>query len=268
MSNELMDQFGQSGTSSIVAIAVGILFLLLYFYKSKVKDRIFYVNKPMQLRIFLLCTVMLMSTQQVFSWMSIGYEAALNLIGYTSMDAIESASEISYTVSMFLYASIFGPIAEEVVYRGFVMRNMLKCGRVFAIVVSSVLFGAMHGNMMQSIYAFTAGLVFAYVAVEYSIKWSILLHIINNMIFGDLLGYLLAFFSESTQNMVYFIINMGFFIGGIIILFLYRNKIKEYLHTYKAPTKSYRYAFTAILCIVFLVMEFVACLSGVEKLCV
>lgn len=124
MSNELMDQFGQSGTSSIVAIAVGILFLLLYFYKSKVKDRIFYVNKPMQLRIFLLCTVMLMSTQQVFSWMSIGYEAALNLIGYTSMDAIESASEISYTVSMFLYASIFGPIAEEVVYRGFVMRNM------------------------------------------------------------------------------------------------------------------------------------------------
>ena len=95
------------------------------------------------------------------------------------------------------------------------MRNMLKCGRVFAIVVSSVLFGAMHGNMMQSIYAFTAGLVFAYVAVEYSIKWSILLHIINNMIFGDLLGYLLAFFSESTQNMVYFIINMGFFIGGI-----------------------------------------------------
>ena len=35
--------------------------------------------------------------------MSIGYEAALNLIGYTSMDAIESASEISlYGIHVFI----------------------------------------------------------------------------------------------------------------------------------------------------------------------
>jgi len=48
-----------------------------------------------------------------------------------------------------------------------------------------VLFGLFHGNLVQSPYAFVVGLVLGYTAVEYSITWAMVLHMLNNLILGD-----------------------------------------------------------------------------------
>lgn len=266
MSNEFINQMNQSGTSSLVAIVIGLLFLVLYFYVGKSKVRVFQVDQRMTIRVFLLSTVMLMSTQMVYSLLAPLYEAGLNIFQLTAEEAIESPSEMSMTVSMFLYASLGAPLAEELVYRGFVMKSLQKYGKVFAIVFSAVLFGAMHGNVMQSIYAFFAGLVFGYVAMEFSLKWSVILHMVNNMLFGDLLSYLLTFASDTLKDITYVTINIGFFLGGILILILYRDKIRDYFHTHKTPKGYYRYAFTSICTIIFLVAQFLMCLLGIQKM--
>ncbi len=266
MSDEVVTRLSQSGSSSIVAIIIGVLVLFLYFHFGKRKIRFFQNDRRMTVRFFLLSLVMLMSTQMLYSALAPIYEAGLNLFQYTAKEAIESPSEMSTTVSMFLYASLLGPLAEELVYRGFVMQNLKKYGKVFAIVFSSVLFGVMHGNMMQSIYAFFAGLVFGYVAMEFSLIWSVILHMINNMLFGDLLSYLLTFTSTSIKDVVYIIINIGFFVGGMLILFIYRERIRDYLQTHKPQKGWYRYAFTSICTILFIIIEFAVCLMGISEM--
>ena len=60
------------------------------------------------------------------------------------------------------------------------MRSLQRYGVNFAIVVSALLFGAYHFILFQSIFAFFTGLLLAYVCQRFSIKWSMLLHILNN----------------------------------------------------------------------------------------
>ena len=79
-----------------------------------------------------------------------------------------------------------GPIAEEIVYRGFVMNILKPYGKHFAIVCSAIIFGIMHANIHQIFFAILVGLVLGYVAMEYSLKWAVALHIFNNCIFSFL----------------------------------------------------------------------------------
>src|SRR5699024_12084498 len=58
--------------------------------------------------------------------------------GYSFMGSIEAATGTSSTVSMVLYAGIFGPVFEEIIYRGFLMKSLQRYGKTFAILVSAV----------------------------------------------------------------------------------------------------------------------------------
>jgi hypothetical protein len=65
-------------------------------------------------------------------------------------------------------------------FRGAVLRALQPYGTNFAIVLTSLLFGLYHLVLFQGAFAFFVGLVFAYCALRFSIKWSMLLHLINN----------------------------------------------------------------------------------------
>ena len=58
---------------------------------------------------------------------------------YTTSDSLEDASG---TLAMILYAGFLGPIVEEVIFRGVVLRGFAKYGKVFAIVTSALPFSA------------------------------------------------------------------------------------------------------------------------------
>lgn len=62
---------------------------------------------------------------------------------------------------------IMGPLLEELVYRGLVYRRFQEKGsRITAAAGSAVIFGAMHFNLVQGIYAFAAGLLLAYIVAK------------------------------------------------------------------------------------------------------
>lgn len=80
-----------------------------------------------------------------------------------------------------LYVCILGPITEEILCRGAILRIASPVGKVCAIVLSSVLFGFMHGNYSQMVNATIMGLVLAYVAVKSeSVFVPCIMHIFNN----------------------------------------------------------------------------------------
>jgi hypothetical protein len=112
-------------------------------------------------------------------------EFSLRLFGYTAMTQLTAASSTSTTLSMFLYTSIAAPICEELIYRGFVLRSFQGYGKVFSIILSALLFGVMHANLFQMLFAFLVGLVLGYVATEYSIFWSMVLHLLKHSFFSS-----------------------------------------------------------------------------------
>ena len=79
---------------------------------------------------------------------------------------------------------LLGPIAEELVFRGLLVKNAKKeFGLIGCMVLSGIAFGIMHLNPIQGIYAIPLGMIFAYFAYRYnSIIPTILAHIINNSI--------------------------------------------------------------------------------------
>lgn len=105
-----------------------------------------------------------------------------------SLFGIESPQMPSYLektgISLFLnilIVSIFPAILEEMVFRGYFLRTLLPYGEGFAILVSSVLFAMMHGNILQIPFAFIVGLTCGYLVIHTGRIWpAMLLHFLNN----------------------------------------------------------------------------------------
>ncbi len=75
------------------------------------------------------------------------------------------------------------PICEELVYRGLIYMRMRQYLDInVAMIASALIFGCVHGNLIQGIYGFLVGILFAYVYEQYgSLKAPVLVHISANM---------------------------------------------------------------------------------------
>ena len=93
------------------------------------------------------------------------------------------------------------------------MNNLKKYGIKTAIISSSILFGLSHYNIDMIIPAFFIGIVLSYVAYRYSIKYSILMHILINMISEIGEASLLIFVIIAIFLLIFYLF---FFISGLI----------------------------------------------------
>ena len=112
--------------------------------------------------------------QMVFQLVTGILESLFNVFGLSILESLNTVS--TDTPSMYLYAGILAPITEELLFRGLILRTMEPFGKKFAIFTSAFLFGMFHGNLPQAPFAFAVGLVLGYTAMEYSIGWSMALH--------------------------------------------------------------------------------------------
>lgn len=77
--------------------------------------------------------------------------------------------------------SIIPAICEELAMRCFSLQLLRKYGKGFGVVAVSIVFGLLHGNVVQFIFAFLIGLVLGYVTVRTdSIVPAIFIHALNN----------------------------------------------------------------------------------------
>lgn len=229
-------------------------------------NSIFKSQEKMTANTFSKILCVFMGMQFLFSIFGELLEKGLNLIGYSSMASMETASSTSTTISMFLYAGFIGPIVEELVYRGIVMKRLEKHGKFFALVISSILFGVMHMNLPQGIFATGVGLILGYTAMNYSLKWAIILHIINNCLFGDIMSYALSGFSDNTQTAITHLVIIGFFVVGKTIIIKKWTTIKEFISQHKSEKKTYIYAFTSLGFILFILASTAIAISDLTPL--
>lgn len=98
---------------------------------------------------------------------SVGLNILLSLTGLVqASESYQDVADRQYSVVFGVGVVLFGlisPIAEEIVFRGLVFNRMRRYyPTIAAIVVSGVLFGAYHGNLVQGIYGGCMGILLAY----------------------------------------------------------------------------------------------------------
>jgi len=82
---------------------------------------------------------------------------------------------------MILYIAVLGPLVEEYIFRWVLLNRLRPFGEKAAILFSALMFGLLHGNLTQFLYATAIGIIFGYVAVKTGrMVYNCLLHILVN----------------------------------------------------------------------------------------
>lgn len=124
---------------------------------------------------------------------------------------------------------VVAAIAEELTLRGYVMGNLRKYGDRFAIIVSSIVFALMHGNLVQAPFALIAGFGIGYFTVKTGTLWTaVAIHAANNFI-STAISYAMDYFSEEAVSLLYSFALYGFIFFGLIAIWLLKSRNNQKL---------------------------------------
>lgn len=135
------------------------------------------------------------------------------------MPQMMEPTPVSLLLNIFVIA-VLPAILEEVLFRGCVLRVLRPYGDFFAVFVSAVLFGLMHGNIRQIPFAFIVGLALGWLYVSTnSILLPMLVHFTNNAL-SVVMEYLAFDLTDGGANYFYAVIIYVLAIIGAVALIL------------------------------------------------
>lgn len=189
----------------VMMLALAIVSLLIR--RGNLKEDLGNYKRPISLNFFIAC-VGLTSLISLFAGILTALlDLIFNQFGWIMEIAIDHSGSNQEQISWLplLYSSILAPVMEEAVYRGSLMTISKDQGKGFAIILTSLLFSLMHGNLAQIPFAFLMGLVLGYLSLEYSLLAAIALHIYNNFILAEVMGFLMDSGPESLGTLSLFL---------------------------------------------------------------
>ncbi len=187
------------------------------------------------------CVLMAFAFHAVGIALEYGVDFILYSTGYEviSFD-YETKNDAATVLTDVISSVIAAPIAEEMFFRGVVLKQTSRVSARFGIIFSAVMFGLMHGNPYQFVMATVIGLYFGYITVKTdSLIPSIVCHIaINGMMsVSDVIGLL----GEEIGNVTFFAVYAVEILLGILGIWLYKKsgekaKLPPYTEYHKKRT--------------------------------
>ncbi len=109
----------------------------------------------------------------------------------SSYDSLIVRFQFLMPLPFLIYACILGPIGEELLFRGYMLKGLQnKYGITVALLASSVIFAVFHWNIVQILNALIMGIVFGGLYIKTGSVFSCMLaHIINNSIAMYIMNY-------------------------------------------------------------------------------
>lgn len=194
---------------------------------------------PVKVKLTLPLIGIALGTSIIGSYLSSALDSIMNAFGTSSAmpDIPQSSDPLSVILS--LLAVCFAPaLMEEFAFRGIILGSLRKFGDGFAILMSALLFGMFHGNLVQIPSAFLAGLGLGYITVASGSMWpGIIAHFINNAI-ATLTGLLGETMSGDAYLLANNIVSLLMLAAGIVgFLLLLKQKPKAFEFK-KSDTKA------------------------------
>lgn len=227
--------------SVVVALIVALISQRRVIFGSAQagEDRVQWLTgRRMGLLVLVISLTLFFAAQLVAMAAQAGLGALLSSTGLRMPGQAGDTSDPATSAIMLFYAFLFGPLAEEVVFRGVIMNGLRPYGKVFAIVTSALLFGFMHGSLVQGLFGFMTGLVQGYVAMEYGLVWSLVLHIFNNGVYSGILPRVMQSVPDEVRIGVGVVI-LVVLLAGVIGMVVKARTLVGYCRRNRAPKGIY-----------------------------
>lgn len=195
----------------------------------------------------------------------------LSLFGYTNeMPDYGEINGIVGNIIYFVSITIVPAIIEEFIFRGVILGTLRKYhGDVIAIIVSSVLFGFIHGNFLQTPLTALSGMIMGYLTVKTgSIIPAMILHFVNNSLAVTSEWIMKSIDNEQIYGLVDTIIILAFIIIGLVCAISLIKKYKNDLFKFDKPeseltvSKKLTYVFTAPCMVIFTLYTIIMCFAS------
>lgn len=192
-------------------------------------------------------------------------EYLCNTFGYSIYVDLIIFDEVLFSIPLMLGGIIIAPLGEELLFRDVFINPIIRFGKVFAIVASSIMFSLIHGNIPQSVNAFFIGIVLGYVAIEYSVGWAMIYHFINNAILSYAFTYLISRYRVEQRQSISFYFELTLFFIGLYFVLKHSHDIKMYIRDNKTHQGSYLYMFVSISGMLLILMGILSMVLLVGK---
>lgn len=223
--------------------------------KIKFKEDIFSRNKSPK-KFILLGTISCIGTGMISSIIYLSYSTIIKHYGIIIPEPDFSfPTQSTYLILFLMYACFIGPILEEIIFRGFILKSMQKYGNLTAIIVSSILFSMFHLNLVQFVNPVIMGIVLGFITIKSkSIVPSTIAHIFNNSI-----AFISVGISLLKMPLIEAIFGATYFLVGIaaLILFIsnYRKDFIESINEDNKILKTYekvKYSFSGAWALIYI----------------
>lgn len=165
--------------------------------------------------------------------------------------------------------AILPAIFEELIYRGLIFSGLKQSGKWFAVLVSAAMFSLMHLSILQLVYPFVMGIIFALVFDKTNcIYYTMLMHFCNNflVLIVDYFNGIYLFnltYALSAINIILIVLAaiVGLFLIWLIIKALNKgntNKIEQA----ENKTFSFELCISIVVAVVFWIIVFITSLKG------
>ena len=227
-----------NGSAIIAAIAfiiAGIVCLKFFAKEDIVKAEKSAVEKPSLQKT---PTAYICMTVAVLA-MVLGLNYLFELLGITNLsEAYKQTSEMQYAAAIPLALIVNGllaPVVEEIIFRG-VVYNRLKANNrlITSVIISALVFGVYHQNIVQGLYAFIVGCLIA-VLYEWFGRFYIpvAVHIVSNV-----LVYLLTVTGAGAVMKINWWICIGLLLVGMGMILCIRGMYQKLVKEFKASEEQ------------------------------
>lgn len=203
-----------------------IPFMILFFMsKPHERERILVFDKPASTQLAVLAVFAGFGICIVSDFAGSIINIAFSVCGIDFLSGSEDLpmpTNAAGVILMVLSNAVVAPLLEEFAFRGVILQPLRKHGDWFAIIMSSVLFGIMHGNMVQIPFAIIVGIALGYFCIATGSIWtSVAIHSLNNLLY--VVFSLLGDKYPGISDFAFYVIEIAIIAIGVIAFILFKS---------------------------------------------
>ncbi|MFY9198760.1 MAG: type II CAAX endopeptidase family protein [Acutalibacteraceae bacterium] len=182
----LSNELAQVAIDSLISIfCILIPFVIGGFFCKRISPStdILPFKKPNSKNLFYLAIAMGGLALMVSNYITSAFVFFMEEVGvkFTSPEMEGFTGGTALFLMYIIRGALVPALVEEFALRGVVMQPLRKYGDKFAILISSLIFAVMHGNMIQAPFAFILGCAMGYLVIITDTLWTgVAIHFFNN----------------------------------------------------------------------------------------
>lgn len=215
-----------------IGVYIQIFYLFIPFLAvfclspKKERKKMMIFGKPKSAEIFTLAVFAGLMLCMIANYASSILDSVFSVLGVEFLSGAEDTpmpQTAAGCALMIINTAVVPALLEEFAFRCVLLQPLRKHGDKFAIVVTSVAFALMHGNMVQIPFAFIAGLALGYFCIMTGSIWtSVVIHFANN-----LLSVIFSIYYDRNPDatgIAYLIISLALIVIGAVALIMFNNR--------------------------------------------